>query len=59
MQGFGLFLLTQFGDPEPWSPQEVQKLTSDIVRELENPRNHVYSNYKRVWAQKPLEEKTA
>ena len=49
------YLLTNFGEPEPWTPDQVQALVADFLREIDDRKQHFYVNYKRVWAQKPLE----
>lgn len=48
-----MFLLTHFGEPKPWTPEEVQMLLLELRRDLDNRKIHVYRLGKRVWAQKP------
>lgn len=55
MEGMCMYLLTKFGDPEPWSPEEVKIYTAKARKELENREYHAYVKMRRVWAQKPLE----
>lgn len=49
------YLLTKFGDPEPWSPEEVQVLLAKVRKDMDNKDYHAYSRIRRVWAQKPLD----
>lgn len=42
MEGYGMFLFTKFGDPVPWSKEEVQVYTAKLRNELKNPRFHIY-----------------
>lgn len=56
MEGFAMFCLTRFGQPEPWSPEQVQAYLAEVRKELNDPRVYAYSHYRRVFAQKPLEE---
>lgn len=58
LEGYTMFLLTNFGDPEPWSPEQVQLFLMETRQEFNNKTYHAYERIKRVWAQKPLEEKT-
>ncbi|KAJ6003805.1 hypothetical protein N7540_012945 [Penicillium herquei] len=53
MEGYTMFLMTKFGDPEPWTETEVHVYNSQMRKELLNPRHHVYQRSKRVWARKP------
>ncbi|KAJ5655858.1 hypothetical protein N7507_007808 [Penicillium longicatenatum] len=58
LEGWAMWLLTHFGEPEPWTKEEVQVFLAQVRVELKNPRIHGYnwmlSN--RVWARKPTEE---
>lgn len=51
LEGFSMFLLTQFGDPK-WTKEEVEVYLTKIRKDLDS-RWHIYQNMKRVWAQKP------
>lgn len=42
MEGYGMWLLTKFGDPVPWTKEEVQVYVAKMRKELSNPRFHVY-----------------
>ena len=42
------FLLTKFGDPEPWSPEEVLVFLAQMRKEL-NMGYHTYFKVRRVW----------
>ena len=55
MEGMCLYALTKFGTPNPWSVEEVQAYLEKVRKEVNNPRIHTYTRYRRVWAQKPLE----
>ena len=48
------YLLTKYGDPEPWSPEEVQVLLAKVRNDMNNKNYHAYSTIRRVWARKPL-----
>ncbi|RDW56365.1 hypothetical protein BP5796_13240 [Coleophoma crateriformis] len=53
LDGWVLFLLTKFGAPTPWSPEEVLVYTAKVRAELMNPKYHTYHHARRVWAKKP------
>lgn len=42
LDGFAMHLLTNFGDPKPWTPDEVQVYVAKARAELCNPRFHIY-----------------
>lgn len=42
MDGYGMFLLTKFGEPMPWSKEEVLVYTAQLRKELSNPAYHIY-----------------
>lgn len=42
MDGYAMFLFTKFGDPVPWSMEEVQVYVAKLRKELSNPRFHIY-----------------
>lgn len=44
LEGWGMWLLTKFGAPEPWAKEEVQAYTGDIRRELKKPQLHAYQH---------------
>ncbi len=54
MEGFLLFLLTEFGGTDPWSYQKVQDYVAQILHEM-TLNWHIYVSCKRVRAQKPFE----
>ena len=56
MEGYSLFLLTHFGEPEPWSPEQVQILLMEMRKDLSNKNYHPYGALRRVWAQKPFDD---
>jgi len=56
MEGWCMWLLTRFGDPHPWSQEEVQVYVARLRNELMNPRFHIWHRGRRVWAQKPLDD---
>lgn len=51
---YGLYLLTKYGAPEPWSAEKVRAHIDAIKVELRNKLIHSYTKNRRVWAQKPL-----
>lgn len=48
-----MFVLTKFGEPEPWQPEEVQVFLAEVRKEIETPGMHAYYLKRRVWGQKP------
>ncbi|KAJ5345780.1 hypothetical protein N7452_003784 [Penicillium brevicompactum] len=60
LEGWAMWLLTHFGEPEPWTKEEVQVYLAKVRAELKNPHIHAYEPANRVWARKPtLEEERA
>lgn len=50
-----MFLMTHFGEPEPWTPEQVKVfLAEKLIPEMSNIKYHCYGFARRVWAQKPL-----
>ena len=43
------FMLTKFGEPEPWSPEEVQVFLAKTRKEFADPKLHCYVYKRRVW----------
>ena len=43
------FMQTKFGDPEPWSPEEVHVWVAKTREEFANPKLHSYVYRRRVW----------
>jgi len=39
-EGWAMFLLTKFGSPEPWTPEEVRAYVEKVKAELKDPRVH-------------------
>ncbi|KAJ5358162.1 hypothetical protein N7541_005320 [Penicillium brevicompactum] len=54
LEGYGMYLLTKFGVPKPWSKDEVQVWLAQIRNELRNTNYHTCHRVKRVWARKPF-----
>lgn len=54
MEGYSMYLLTKYGDPIPWSQQEVLVYVAEMRKALKNPRYHAWQRGKRIWARKPL-----
>ncbi|KAJ5100602.1 hypothetical protein N7456_006654 [Penicillium angulare] len=52
-EGYGMFLLTKFGDPVPWTKDEVHVYVAGLRKDLTNPKFHLYHGARRVWARKP------
>lgn len=42
MEGYAMHLLTKYGEPKPWSKEEVMVYVAKVKNELANPRHHVY-----------------
>lgn len=42
LEGYIMFVLTKFGEPKPWSKDEVLVHAARIRSELTNPRHHGY-----------------
>lgn len=42
LEGWGMFLLTRFGEPHPWPPEQVQVYGAKILAELRDPKVHAY-----------------
>ena len=55
MEGYAMYLLTRYGEPEPWSSEKVHVYLANVRKEMENPRVHAYLFKRRVWAQKPMD----
>jgi hypothetical protein len=43
LEGWAMWLLTHFGEPEPWTKEEVQVFLAQVRVELKNPRIHGYN----------------
>ncbi|KAJ5788802.1 uncharacterized protein N7518_005813 [Penicillium psychrosexuale] len=54
MEGWCMWLLTKFGDPEPWTKEQVHVYCAKIRSELKDPHYHAYHKARRVWARKPM-----
>lgn len=42
MEGYAMFLLTHFGLPKPWTPEEVQVFLAKVRKEMGTPGLHAY-----------------
>lgn len=42
LEGWAMWLLTHFGEPEPWTKEEVQLYLAKVRKELNNPHIHAY-----------------
>lgn len=42
VEGWCMWLLTKFGEPQPWTREEVDVYVSKMRAQLKNPRHHVY-----------------
>ncbi|OQE90316.1 hypothetical protein PENNAL_c0012G10148 [Penicillium nalgiovense] len=56
LEGWAMWLLTHFGEPVPWSKEEVHVFLAKVRMELSNPHIHDYEPANRVWARKPTRE---
>ncbi|KAJ5246019.1 hypothetical protein N7468_001002 [Penicillium chermesinum] len=59
MEGYSMYLLTKFGDPVPWTKEEVLVYIAEMRKALKNPHYHPYQRGKRVWARKPFPDEVA
>ncbi|RDW73348.1 hypothetical protein BP6252_07255 [Coleophoma cylindrospora] len=55
LEGWAMYLLTKFGAPQPWLPEEVLVYCAQMRQALDDRSVHGYHLTRRVWAQKPLE----
>lgn len=58
MEGYSMYLLTKYGDPQPWTREEVLVYVAQMRKALTNPRFHAYQRAKRIWARKPFPEES-
>ncbi len=49
-----MYLLTKFGSPTPWSPEDVVGYAAKLKQELDWGR-HIYDPGRRMWGKKPFE----
>lgn len=42
MEGYCMWLLTKFGEPAPWSMEEVIVYAAEARKQFLDPRNHCY-----------------
>ncbi|KAJ6105283.1 hypothetical protein N7523_010093 [Penicillium sp. IBT 18751x] len=56
LEGWAMWLLTHFGEPVPWTKDEVQVYLAKVRLELKNPHTHGWNYGRRVWARKPTED---
>lgn len=54
MEGYSMYLLTKYGDPTPWSKEEVLVYVAQMRKTLKSPHIHAYQRAKRIWARKPV-----
>lgn len=54
-----MFTLTKFGDPQPWSPEEVPVYVAKVRKEMVSGGFHSYFRLRRNWAQKPFDAEPA
>lgn len=45
------FVMTHFGEPEPWTPEAVQVYLAKVRNEIETGGFHAYTVMKRVWGE--------
>lgn len=43
LEGWAMWLLTHFGEPKPWTQEEVQVYLATVRKELDDPRIHGYN----------------
>ncbi|KAJ5094738.1 hypothetical protein N7456_010599 [Penicillium angulare] len=56
IEGWGMWFLTKFGAPTPWSREEVIAYVAKIRSELKNSEVHSYQRARRIWARKPAND---
>lgn len=44
LEGWAMWLLTHFGEPEPWTKEEVQVFLAKVRSELKDPHIHAYEH---------------
>lgn len=54
-EGYATFLLSHFGEPEPWSAEKIKEGVEKMKADYQNKSMHPYTFVRRVWARKPLE----
>lgn len=59
LEGYAMFTLTKFGDPQPWSPDEVLVYVAKVRKEMVSGGFHSYFRMRRIWAQKPFDTEPA
>lgn len=42
LEGYAMWLLTNYGAPEPWTKDEVQIYLAQVRKELADPKTHAY-----------------
>lgn len=42
LEGWAMWLLTHFGEPKPWTKEEVQVFLAKVRKELKDPSIHAY-----------------
>jgi len=57
LEGWAMWLLTKYGEPQPWTAEQVRVYVAKVRRELTEGQNglHIYHYTRRVWARKPLD----
>ena len=59
LEGYLAYVMTRYGEPEPWSSEEVQAHLVKVMEEFATPGLHMYCFKRTVWAQKPLDKAKA
>lgn len=49
LEGYAMMILTNFGEPQPWTAEEVQVYLAKIRNEANNGGFHFYQQMRRVW----------
>ena len=49
LEGYAMMILTTFGEPQPWTAEEVQVYLAKIRNEANNGGFHFYQQMRRVW----------
>lgn len=55
LEGYIMYVMTRYGEPEPWSAEEVHVFLAKARAEFAKPGLHCYLFKRRVWARKPVD----
>lgn len=55
VEGYITYLMMTFGEPEPWTMDQIQAFLAKTREEFNKPELHHFTRSRRVWAQKPFD----